>query len=430
MDGGSLDGRALLPPRGRVATLTVSGDQATGSTGCNTYTATVTVMPDGTLSFTTFAVTEIGCEPEVMEFEQAMLSVLAAADRFDWDADRLTLGDQSGSAWLELVAAAPEADADLAGRWQLTGIASGAVTSTVMDATRPWLVVELEAPAIRGHGGCNDFGAQATFEGSRMAVVDLVATAVECEEAIMRQEADIFRLLITASTWQVDGSTLTITGDGGTLTFAVDPAPSPVEVVDAWIAAVAAGDSATATTLMAPTSVAYIEERGGLAAVATELVEGWGTWISVDDRRSWSVSGRFADGAVATAVVMTGTVSQEGMTERRAATIVTVEADGSWLVDPFAAAGRVGFVVPRADFVDRVAPDIPFELGIPEGSHVLVFLDDSGPLTSESTPAGGGITVIAASDPAPQPGEHVITVIHRTRDGHMSAQATLFTTKP
>lgn len=429
IDGGWSDGVALVPPPGRVATLSVTGDQVTGSTGCNSYTATLTVTADGALSMTGFAVTEIGCEPDLMEFEQAMLTVLAAVDRFDWDADRLQLRDQAGTARLDLVAAAPAA-ADLAGRWQLTGITSGDAASSVNVDTHPWMVIDPEAEAIRGNGGCNDFGAKVSFDASRMTVVDMVYTEVACEEAIMRQEADIFRLLTTASSWRIDASVLTVTGGGGALTFTAATTRSPEEAALVWIEAIATGDVDTAATLMAPASLAYVDERGGLAAFSTELVEGWGAWARVEDRHLWSVSGRFTDGAVGTAVVLVGTVSQEGMTEHRVATLVMVEGDGSYLVHPFTTAGQVGFVVPRTDFVDRVAPDVPFELGMPEGSGVLVFLDQSGPLASQAIPAGGGITVTAASDPAPSPGEHVLTVIHQTSDGHIGAQATVFTTYP
>lgn len=428
--GGSSDGVALVPPPGRVATLTVTGDKARGSTGCNSYTATLTVTADGALSLHGFAVTEVGCEAELMEFERAMLTVLAAADRFDRDADRLHLRDQAGSAWLELVVAAPAADADLASRCQLTGITSGDAASSVNAVTHPWMVIDPEAGAIRGNGGCNDFGARVSFNASRMTVVDMVSTELVCEEAIMRQEADIFRLLTTASSWQIAARTLTVTGDGGALTFNLAATQSPEAAAMAWIEAVAVGDLDTAAALMAPGSLAYVDEHGGLAAFSTDLVEGWGAWTRVVDRGLWAVGGQFTDGAPATAVVLMGTISQEGMTERRAAALVMVEAHGGYLVDPFTTAGQVGFVVPRTDFVDRVAPGVPFELSMPEGSDVLAFLDESGPLATKAIAAGGGITVTASSDPAPQPGEHVLTVIHQTSDGHIGARATLFTTYP
>ncbi len=430
VEGGSFGGVVFVPPLGRVPTLTVTGDQVTGSTGCNTYTATLEIAPDGVLSLTGFAVTEVGCATELMEFERAMLDVLAAVDRFEWDADRLVLFDQAGTVRLELVAAPPMADAGLAGRWQLTGVTLADTASSVVAGTDPWLVVDVEAGAIRGNGGCNDFGARASFQGGQVMVVDLIHTEVACGEAIMRQEADVFRLLVGASSWHVEGSALTFTGEGGSLTFTVAAGGSPEAAAQAWIEAIATGDFDTAATLMAPASLAYVEERGGMAAFSTDLVEGWGAWARVDDRHVWSVSGRFADGTVGTAVVMVGTVSQEGMTEHRAATLAVVEADGSYLVHPFTAAGQVGFVVPRTDVLDRVSPDVAFELSVPDGFDVLVFLDDVGPLASQATSAGDRVTVTVTSDPAPQPGDHVLTVLHQTSDGLIGAQSTLFTTQP
>ena len=431
--GSTLDGLALLPVDGRVSTLVVEGGRATGSTGCNTYDGTISISPDGTVSFSGFAVTEIGCEPNVMKYETQMLAVLGRVDRFAWDADHLTLRNADRSATLSMVAAVVLPDVALDGSsWRLTGFTTGNADSMVMAGTRPTLAIDLAAGAVRGNGGCNDFGAKAIFDGNRLIVSDMVYTEIACEEAVMRQEADYFRLLADASRWQIDGTLLTIsTNDGRALTLATEKGGQPEEAALAWIAALAHGDLDSAAALMASGSLAYVDERGGLAAFSTELTEGWGAWDQVNDRRVWSVRGRFSDGAEGTAVVLFGTVEQEGMTERGAVAVVTVEEDGRHLVDPFKGAGAIGFVVPRTDFVDRIAPDVPFELGMPDGYEVIIFLDHSSALPTEiSAKANDQVRVTALSDPLPQPGEHVLTVVYLDDEGNTGAQAVIFTTDP
>ncbi|MGF1617057.1 MAG: META domain-containing protein [Acidimicrobiia bacterium] len=431
--GVTLDGVALPLIADRPATLMMDGVRVTGSTGCNTYHATISTAPGGVISLSGFSVTEIGCEPGVMDFEARLLAVLRAVDRFAWDANRLTLGNDYGSVTLDLMAAAAEPDVALdVARWLLTGITSGDTATSNSAGNNPFLVIEPAAGAVRGNGGCNDFGADVTFDRARMLVSDMVYTEIACDEATMLQEAEYFRILAEAATWQVKGDTLIIaTNQAEDLTFTTDGGEPPEGAALAWIMALASSDLDAAAALMGPASIAFANERGGLAAFSTELAEGWGAWAQVDDRRVWSVTGRFPNGTEATAVVLAGTVTQEGMTEQRSVSLVMVEDRGAYLVHPFTTAGQIGLVVPRTDFVDRVAPDVPFELAIPKGFEVLVFLDESGPRPVEiNSPAGGQVRVTAEAEPLPQPGDHILTVIHLTADGEIGAQAVSFTTYP
>ncbi len=207
-------------------------------------------------------------------------------------------------------------------------------------------------------------------------------------------------------------------------------APSPVEAGTAWVAALAGGDLDAAGARLAPGSLAYVEERGGLAAFATELAEGWGAWDRAEGRRVWPVSGRFADGTEATAVVFSGTVSQEGVSEQRAVALVVEQVEGAYGVHPFATSERIGFVVPRADFLDRVAPDVPFELATPAGFEVLLFLDETGPLPAAAVTGAERLRVSALADPMPLPGEHVLTAVYRAASGAIGAQAVAVATYP
>lgn len=222
---GSLAGAVFFPVPGRQATLVVDGNGVTGSSGCNTYHGSLSSTPDGGIVLTRFQVTEMGCEPDVMAFEQAMLAVLLEVDRFAWDGDELTMRNADDSAVIMLTAAGAVADVALdAVQWQLTGIVRDRAVTSIAAGTNPFLVVDLAAGAVRGNGGCNDFGARVSFDGDRITVSELISTEVACDQLIMDQEADYFRILAQASTWHLEGTTLTISGDGDAVTFTAETA--------------------------------------------------------------------------------------------------------------------------------------------------------------------------------------------------------------
>lgn len=107
VERGTADGAEFVPGVGWTLTMAVTADRVTGSTGCNTYDAAISVAGDGRLDITELAVTEIGCEPAVMEVEAAMLSALTSIDRFDLDGDRLTLSNHDGTDQLVMSASPP-----------------------------------------------------------------------------------------------------------------------------------------------------------------------------------------------------------------------------------------------------------------------------------------------------------------------------------
>jgi heat shock protein HslJ len=227
--GVTLDGAQLTPPEDRLPTMIVEAGRVSGTTGCNTYDAAITVSADGAVAVTGLSVTEIGCGTSVMEFEAGFLDALLEVDRFTWDGDRLSLHNEDRTAAISMVAAVPDPDVGLgAVVWRLDGITAGEVATSVLAGTRPTLVVDLDGGAVRGNGGCNDFGARAVVAGDRITISEMVSTEMACAEAIMRQEADYFRSLADAATWRVTGASLLIaTTDGRSLTFRVEPGDQP-----------------------------------------------------------------------------------------------------------------------------------------------------------------------------------------------------------
>lgn len=107
-------------------------------------------------------------------------------------------------------------DLALAGTsWTLTDLDGGPVTGTA-----PTLAfTEFE---VSGTGGCNTFNGSYTTDGDSISFGPIGSTMMACEDPALPQETDYFAALDGATSATVDGDTLTITGDAGTLTFAAD----------------------------------------------------------------------------------------------------------------------------------------------------------------------------------------------------------------
>jgi lipoprotein-anchoring transpeptidase ErfK/SrfK len=115
-------------------------------------------------------------------------------------------------------------------------------------------------------------------------------------------------------------------------TPAIDPLAAPVL---AWLELVGRGDMDAAWDAMAESSRLALGSKDLFVSFGTELEEGWGAWASAEDL-AFDV-GETVDhprGTV-TAVEISGTVSQEGMSEDRVAVIKVVTSDGVSKASPF-----------------------------------------------------------------------------------------------
>lgn len=92
----SLTGNDVLA--GTTITLEFSGDQISGSAGCNHYGGSYKTSGDS-LSIGDVFATEMGCpEPKgILEQEQAFLTALRAAAKVQVAGDRLEVRDQTGA---------------------------------------------------------------------------------------------------------------------------------------------------------------------------------------------------------------------------------------------------------------------------------------------------------------------------------------------
>jgi len=134
VEGHSLEGtewqlvalRGEDPIAGKTITLRFEQTSLKGSGGCNTYGGSYTASADS-LSLSDLYWTEMACmEPEgIMEQEQAYLSALNTAARYQLDGDRLALYDEAGTEILVFATASGQSSARV----------TPAPTATVVTAT-------------------------------------------------------------------------------------------------------------------------------------------------------------------------------------------------------------------------------------------------------------------------------------------------------
>ena len=117
-----------------------------------------------------------------------------------------------------LLSACGGGQSSLQGTWNMTAYGpEGATTPVVPDSQAA--ITFNEDGTIAGNSGCNGFGGDYEVDGDQVTFSGLVSTLMACEEPLMSQEGTVFQVLDGTATYQIDGSTLTISKDGMTLVF-------------------------------------------------------------------------------------------------------------------------------------------------------------------------------------------------------------------
>jgi heat shock protein HslJ len=96
--------------------------------------------------------------------------------------------------------------------WVLSDLDGAAVTE-------PAPTLAFSETEVSGTGGCNTFGGPYAVDGDSITFGPISSTLIACEEPAMSQETAFLAALDTV-TYAIDGDTLTLSGDAGTLAFA------------------------------------------------------------------------------------------------------------------------------------------------------------------------------------------------------------------
>lgn len=206
-------GGTLGPPAGREVTLVVEGADASGSSACNLYGATVAVE-GRSVSFLRIGGTEMACEPPVMELERRYLAGLQAVTTAARAGDALRLTGPDVVLDLELDATVD--DAALVGTpWLLASLIDGESVSSTVPGGR---LVLRENGTFVASTGCGDLlGSFRVHDGAVnvSGLADEPVPAKPCSEQVMARREHIVDVLREGFDAQIEGRRLTLTGPAG-----------------------------------------------------------------------------------------------------------------------------------------------------------------------------------------------------------------------
>ena len=194
--------------------------QVSGSAGCNNFSGTYQVDPDGTLSIDSpLAVTMMFC-PRGMELEAAFLNSLQNAQSLGLNSEgRLEITYDSGQPYEEKMIFGPGETELIGTQWLL--VAQGDPGSP--DALEPGLLITAifsEDGNITGSGGCNYYAGSFEVNENQISIGPLATTASFCEESSDQEQA-FLQAMEAAETISIIGQRLTLNydDDQGVLVF-------------------------------------------------------------------------------------------------------------------------------------------------------------------------------------------------------------------
>lgn len=101
----------------------------------------------------------------------------------------------------------------LIGSWKLTSYGAPSSPLPVVENSEAQLTFNDDG-TVTGNSGCNGFGGNYTVEGDQVTFSEIVSTLIACDEPLMSQEGVVLQVMADSVTYNVDGNTLTLTGDG------------------------------------------------------------------------------------------------------------------------------------------------------------------------------------------------------------------------
>lgn len=191
-------------------TIAFAEGRASGTATCNNFSAGFS-QTDSKLSFSAVAMTAMACTDERLNTqEQAFAAALGEVTQVRSASTGAELLNTGGTAVLTLAAAPKVTPKPLVGTtWTLSGIvANEAVSSPVADTL---VTLTFTDTALSGKA-CNTFRAGVTIKDATLAVGPVASTRMACPtDQEGAQEASVLATLEAATSYAIEGDTLTLT---------------------------------------------------------------------------------------------------------------------------------------------------------------------------------------------------------------------------
>ena len=100
-------------------------------------------------------------------------------------------------------------------QWSLVSFGEGGTEAPVIEGSAITLEFGEEGQA-GGSGGCNSYGAKYEVKGNTLAIQEITSTLMACaDEPVMQQELQYLGALESASSFEINGDTLTVLYNDG-----------------------------------------------------------------------------------------------------------------------------------------------------------------------------------------------------------------------
>ena len=207
MEGGGPEGEVRLVDGYRI-TLTVNGGEVGGTSACNTYGGPLDSDDDSFAVKGGLSMTEMGCNPKVMEAEASYLAALGDVDSASRDGDTLTLTGPDTELLFEFQPPAPVAqltDTD----WHLESLLEGTGNeASGMSASPAQLMLKSDG-TLSGSTGCRSFEGEWVRRGDEILFTRL-ASEGQCPPELQQQDGHVLGVLGDGFTADVEAQSLTV----------------------------------------------------------------------------------------------------------------------------------------------------------------------------------------------------------------------------
>jgi heat shock protein HslJ len=204
----AVNGATVTARRGSEAGSLTFGVDGTfsGSTGCNRITGTFT-QKGSSLTMQPGPMTLKACTAAIAAQEAAVVAALPKVASFT-SAGSLVLLDAGGAS---LLSYAPGPTGLAGSSWRATGINNGKDAVVGLAGTEKVTAAFGADGTVSGSGGCNTYNAPYTTPATGLITIGAVSsTRKACPEAETQIERDFLTALGKATTYQLDGVTLTL----------------------------------------------------------------------------------------------------------------------------------------------------------------------------------------------------------------------------
>ena len=186
------------------ASITFENGKASGSTGCNRFTASYSGS-GSELTFGPIATTLMACVGANQAAEREFTQALEQVRTVEVTNGTLVLSDADGKELLRLTEASPTGDWTVTSFLQANAV-TGPIAGTKITANFD------DQGNLTGSAGCNDYHGSYTLTRNRLQISTLGATTKHCAEpkGVMEQEQQYLTVLPKTASYELQGENLTL----------------------------------------------------------------------------------------------------------------------------------------------------------------------------------------------------------------------------